>query len=47
VKGPELGRVQLFQDESPAGDPADLYAAELEKSAVRMGRITARKARTT
>jgi hypothetical protein len=43
VKGPELGRVGLFQDESPAGEPADLYAAELERSTVRMGRITARE----
>ncbi len=42
VKGPELGRVQLFQDESPAGEPVDLYSPDLVKTEpLRMGAIAA------
>ena len=36
VKGPAQGRIQLFQDEIPVGNPVDLYAAQPEKS----GRLT-------
>ena len=36
VKGPEQGQVQLFRDEVPVAEPADLYAAEPQKS----GRVT-------
>ena len=44
VKGPELGRVGLFQDESPAGEPVDLYSASLVRSGpIRMGTINARE----
>jgi hypothetical protein len=32
VKGPDQGRIQLFQDEVAVGDPIDLYAAQPEKS---------------
>lgn len=35
VRGPEQGVVQLFQDEVPAGRPADLYA----ETAARSGRL--------
>lgn len=35
VRGPEQGRIQLFADENPVGDPVDLYAEE----AVRSGRL--------
>lgn len=44
VKGPELGRVGLFQDESPAGEPVDLYSESLVGSGpIRMGAINARE----
>ena len=32
LRGPEQGQVQLFQDEVPVGEPADLYAEALAKS---------------
>ena len=32
LRGPEAGRVQLFQDEVPVGEPADLYAEAPAKS---------------
>ncbi|MCB1125176.1 MAG: DUF2961 domain-containing protein [Verrucomicrobiae bacterium] len=32
LKGPEGGRVQLFQDEVPVGDPVDLFAESPAKS---------------
>ncbi len=32
VKGPEQGKVQLFQNENPIGEPVDLYSAEPAKS---------------
>ena len=32
VKGPAQGKIQLFADEIPVGDPVDLYSAQLEKS---------------
>jgi hypothetical protein len=42
VKGPEQGRVQLFQSETPLGEPVDLYAEKPTKSApIRMGVISA------
>jgi len=32
VKGPAQGMVQLFQNENPVGEPADLHAEEPAKS---------------
>ena len=41
VLGPGQGKVQLFQDEVPVGEPVDLYAAQLKKSArLSLGRQT-------
>ncbi|HOX03466.1 MAG TPA: DUF2961 domain-containing protein [Candidatus Paceibacterota bacterium] len=40
VQGPDQAVVQLFQNESPAGDPVDLYAAKPSKSGrLLLGRI--------
>ncbi|MEP0845076.1 MAG: DUF2961 domain-containing protein [Phycisphaerae bacterium] len=42
VKGPELGRVQLFQDEAPVGEPVDLYAEQPTRGEpLRLGAIQA------
>jgi len=43
VKGPELGRVGLFQDEAPAGEAVDLYSENLVRAVVPMGSIEARE----
>jgi hypothetical protein len=32
LKGPNQGKVQLFQNENPVSDPVDLYSAEREKT---------------
>jgi hypothetical protein len=32
LRGPECGRVQLFENEVPAGEPVDLYASQPAKS---------------
>ncbi len=40
VRGPESGRVQLFENEAPAGEPVDLYAAKPARSGrIRLGTL--------
>lgn len=40
LRGPEAGKVQLFQDEVPVGEPVDLYAGDLAKSGrIRLGEL--------
>lgn len=40
VKGPDQGRVQLFRNENPAGEPVDLYSESPEKTGrVLLGRL--------
>jgi len=39
IKGPGQGIVQLFRNDVPAGEPADLYASQRAKAEVRLGRL--------
>jgi len=39
IKGPEAGKVQLFQDEAPVGRAVDLYVAKPEKGQIQLGTL--------
>ena len=48
LKGPNQGKVQLFRDENPVGEPVDLYSANQEKSGrVFLGELELNEGRNT